>query len=101
MRLVLREGDGAEYTSIGRVVEASPATRLVYELAPVGAAGAPLFRAVHTVEFTSVPGDSAATRVTLDIDVSAVEEGAASAVAGLEPGWAQLLEGLAAVLARP
>ncbi|OJX78081.1 metalloregulator ArsR/SmtB family transcription factor [Leifsonia sp. 71-9] len=101
VRLVLREGDGAEYTSIGRVVEASPATRLVYELAPVGAAGAPLFRAVHTVEFTSVPGDSAATRVTLDIDVSAVEEGAASAVAGLEPGWAQLLEGLAAVLARP
>ncbi|NYK10827.1 metalloregulator ArsR/SmtB family transcription factor [Leifsonia naganoensis] len=100
VRLVLREGDDAEYTSAGRVVEVSPATRLVYELAPVGPAGAPLFQAVHTVEFTPVPRDGAATRVTLDIDVSAVAEGAAPAVAGIRLGWEQLLDALAALVSR-
>ena len=67
-----------------------PGRRLVFELAPVDAAGEPLFHAVHTLELAS--GDT--TDLTLQIEVTHVRPDAAAAVAGLEPGWAQLLDAL-------
>ena len=42
----------------------------------------------------------ALSRIALDIDVSAVAEGAAPAVAGIRLGWEQLLDALAALVSR-
>ncbi|MET9329366.1 metalloregulator ArsR/SmtB family transcription factor [Tsukamurella sp. NPDC003166] len=95
VRLVLREGDGARYVSEGRVLEVDAPRRLVFTLAPVGADGAPLFGARHTVVLT---GD-ASTTVTLTIDVTDAGDDAAPMVAGLQPGWNQLLDGLVASFA--
>ncbi|MBO9625326.1 MAG: SRPBCC domain-containing protein [Microbacterium sp.] len=94
VRLTLREG-GARYTSAGRVREAVAPSRLVFTMAPVDEDGQALFDAVHTLTLT---GDSR-TELRLRIDVSEVRDGAASAVAGLEPGWNQLLDALEAALA--
>ncbi|KHK98542.1 hypothetical protein LK09_06080 [Microbacterium mangrovi] len=96
IRLVLSEGGGARYESIGRVEEVQPRRRLVFELAPIDAEGTPLFAARHTVTFAE---EAAATTLTLRIAVSDLRPGAAPAVAGLQPGWEQLLDALARTLA--
>jgi uncharacterized protein YndB with AHSA1/START domain/DNA-binding transcriptional ArsR family regulator len=95
VRLVLREGS-ARYASEGRMLEAEAPRRLVFTLAPVDDDGAPLFHARHTVVLDGA-GDR--TRLTLSLEVAEVGEGAASAVAGLEPGWSQLLDALESELA--
>ncbi|MFF2053110.1 metalloregulator ArsR/SmtB family transcription factor [Leifsonia sp. NPDC058194] len=99
VRLVLREGGGAEYTSTGHVVEAAAPARFVFELAPIDAAGTPLFRAVHTVGLAPA-SDGAATLLVFDIDVTGITDAAAPAVAGLRPGWDQLLDRLVALVGR-
>ncbi|WOP18465.1 SRPBCC domain-containing protein [Raineyella sp. LH-20] len=96
IRIILREGDGAEYASRGQVVDARPG-RLVFTLAPVDSAGEPLFHALHTLTIT---GTDPAT-VTLLIEVSDVRTDAASAIAGLEPGWRQLLDALDTYVRHP
>ncbi|MGX9294145.1 SRPBCC domain-containing protein [Tsukamurella paurometabola] len=95
VRLVLREGDGARYVSEGRVIEAAAPHRLVFTLAPVDTDGVRYFTARHTVVLS---GDGPTT-VGLTIDVTDVREGAAPMVAGLEPGWGQLLDALAGAVA--
>ncbi|MFD2082810.1 Uncharacterized conserved protein YndB, AHSA1/START domain [Actinopolymorpha cephalotaxi] len=92
IRIVLAEGD-AEYESRGHV-ERVGAGRLVFSLAPVDPAGEPLFEARHDLVVT---GEDRA-HVRLDIEISAVREDAAPAVAGLRPGWEQLLDALDAFL---
>ncbi|GAA3516566.1 metalloregulator ArsR/SmtB family transcription factor [Actinocatenispora rupis] len=94
IRVVLREGDAAEYESRGRVEEAEPGRRLVFTLAPVDPAGTPLFSARHTL---TIHGGRQTT-VDLVIEVSDVRPETAPAVAGLEPGWVQLLDALDAFL---
>ena len=94
IRVVLREGDAAEYESRGRVEEADPVRRLVFTLAPVDAAGVPLLSARHTV---TIDG-TGPVALNLAIEVSEVRPDAAPVVAGLEPGWSQLLDELAAQL---
>lgn len=93
IRIVLREGDTAEYESRGRVEEVGPG-RLVFSLAPVDAEGEPLFRARHTL---TIAGQRPAT-MTLEIELSDVRPEAAPAVAGLVPGWQQLLDNLGVAL---
>ena len=95
IRVVLGEPGGAVYRSVGTVLEAAPRRRLVFSLAPVGEDGEPLFEAVHTLE---IRGQDPAV-LHLRIEVGAVRAGAAAAVAGLEPGWHQLLDGLVEQLA--
>lgn len=94
IRVVLREGDGAEHESRGRV-ESARSGRLVFTLAPLDPAGRPLFSARHVVTMTG----RASTRLSLSIEVTEVQPGAAAAVAGLEPGWNQLLDVLTDFLA--
>jgi uncharacterized protein YndB with AHSA1/START domain/DNA-binding MarR family transcriptional regulator len=94
IRIVLREGDSAEYESRGRVDEAVQNRRLVFDLAPVDRNGTALFHARHTL---MIEGDDEAS-IVLIIDVTDVAPGAAPAVAGLEPGWRQLLDSLTALL---
>jgi len=93
IRFALGEPGGAVYRSAGRVLEVDHGRRLVFALAPVDEAGEALFDAVHTVELT---GTDAETIVALRIDATGIREGAAEAVAGLEPGWTQLLGALTA-----
>ncbi|KJL30529.1 metalloregulator ArsR/SmtB family transcription factor [Microbacterium azadirachtae] len=95
IRFALGEPGGAVYRSAGRVLEADRGRRLVFALAPVDEDGEALFDAVHTVELT---GTDAETVVALRIEATGVREGAAEAIAGLEPGWTQLLEALTAYL---
>ncbi|GIL28212.1 SRPBCC domain-containing protein [Actinocatenispora comari] len=96
IRLVLREGDHARYESVGRVIEADVDRRLVFSLAPVDQAGTPLFSAEHTVDIHQ--NRTGTTTVTLLIRVSDVSPEAAPAVAGLEPGWTQLLDALVSLV---
>lgn len=94
VRLTLREAPGIRYTSTGRVLEAEAPGRLVFELAPVDEEGDALFLARHVL---TLSGEET-TALRLEIQVSGVRDGAAPAVAGLEPGWDQLLTALAAEL---
>lgn len=95
IRVVLREGE-ATYESRGRVEDVG-AGSLVFWLAPVDPAGEPLFAARHTLAVTG--GDHA--HLVLDLDVTDVRPEAAPAVAGLRPGWEQLLDALEAHLRAP
>ncbi|WP_382310001.1 SRPBCC domain-containing protein [Herbiconiux sp. UC225_62] len=110
----LREGDGTEYASTGRMLAAEPARLLEFELAPLGPDGAPLFTAVYRAEFATVepagsgtagvgqpgPADVGArgTDLLLTIRVDDAVAEAAPVLAGLELGWANLLDNLAAQL---
>jgi uncharacterized protein YndB with AHSA1/START domain/DNA-binding transcriptional ArsR family regulator len=91
LRIVMREGDGTRHVAVGRYLELTPPVALSFELAPLGARGKPLFSAVHHARFTAQPNG---TRVSLTIQVSAVEPVAAPALAGMRPGWIQLLDKL-------
>ncbi|MFI9635856.1 metalloregulator ArsR/SmtB family transcription factor [Nocardia sp. NPDC051929] len=95
LSIVLREGDGALYSSAGRYLEVVPPERLRFELSPLDGNGTPLFRADHLLELTSVTGG---TRVDLQIDVSDPTPGSEPAMAGIRFGWNQLLDNLAHVI---
>ncbi|MGO4533274.1 metalloregulator ArsR/SmtB family transcription factor [Leifsonia sp. 2MCAF36] len=95
--LTLREGDGAEYRSAGTMREIEAGRRLVYELSPLDADGRPLFEVVHSVEFEAGP-TSPTTALRLSVRASGADQRAAAMIAGLEPGWQQLLDALEGVL---
>jgi uncharacterized protein YndB with AHSA1/START domain/DNA-binding transcriptional ArsR family regulator len=95
LRLVLREGDGAEYTAIGTFLDLRPPRELRFQMSPLGPDGAALFTSAFTV---SLAGGAAHTVLTVTIDVTAVRPEAAAALAGVELGWRQSLDRLAAVL---
>lgn len=94
IELVLREGKTDTYTSTGQVLEVDPEHRLVFTMAPLGADGKPMFTAVHTVTID----DDQPTLLRLTIEASDVRPEAASAVAGLNIGWGQLLDALEGTL---
>lgn len=96
IRVALREGDGVEHHSRGRVEVVDPDT-LVFSLSPLGPSGDPLFEARHTLTLTGTE----TTRLELTIEVRNVLDGAAAAVAGVRPGWEQLLDSLARTLEGP
>lgn len=96
VRMSLREGDGAEYDSAGRMLTAEPGMLLEFELAPLGPDGSPLFSAVYRAEFASATDNTTDLLLTIGVDDTSPD--AASALGGLEIGWGQLLENLAALL---
>lgn len=96
VRVSLCEADGAEYSSAGRMLAAEPGVLLEFELAPLGPDGSPLFSAVYRAEFARVSNN--ATDLLLAIRVDKTSPDAASALGGLEIGWGQLLDNLAALL---
>lgn len=89
IRVDLREGDGATYESLGRVEEVGR-RRLVFSLAPADGTGSPLFHAMYALRISGRDR----TVLTLDVEATSVRPEAAPAVAGLEPGWNQLLDAL-------
>jgi uncharacterized protein YndB with AHSA1/START domain/DNA-binding transcriptional ArsR family regulator len=95
LRIVLEEGDGTRHVARGRYLALARPHALSFELSPLGPDGSPLFAAVHHVRLSELPDR---TILTLTIRVASVSPQAAPALAGLRPGWAQLLDKLAAVL---
>ncbi|WP_438354291.1 SRPBCC domain-containing protein [Microbacterium sp. CJ88] len=100
VRLALREGDGARYVSAGRIETVEPPHLLEFSLAPLDDAGRDLFRARYSLTLWEGGGDrggaeeAAGTDLQLTIDVEDASPAAGPAVAGLEPGWRQLLDAL-------
>jgi uncharacterized protein YndB with AHSA1/START domain len=91
------EGDGARHEAAGRFVALSRPRSLSFELAPLDAAGQPLFHAVHEVRLAP---RGQQTRLTLTIHLSDVPREAAPAIAGIALGWEQTLDKLKAQLRR-
>jgi uncharacterized protein YndB with AHSA1/START domain len=97
LRLFIAEGDGTLHSATGRYLEATPPHALSFELAPLGPNGVPLFSATYRVRLAEQDGRS---RVSLTIKLHTAVQAAAPAIAGLRPGWKQLLDKLARELAR-
>lgn len=96
LRIVLREGDGAEYTAVGTFLDLKPPHELHFELSPLGADGAPLFIATQSVSFGEHAGHVV---LAMTIDITEIQPAAAPALAGLELGWRETLDRLARMLA--
>jgi uncharacterized protein YndB with AHSA1/START domain/DNA-binding transcriptional ArsR family regulator len=89
--LEYRDAEGL-YRSEGRVHTAKEPGRLVFELSVLDAAGAVSFTGHYDLTLTAVP-DGTRLRLGLRITNSAVA--AAPFIAGIEPGWGQVLDNLA------
>jgi uncharacterized protein YndB with AHSA1/START domain/DNA-binding transcriptional ArsR family regulator len=96
LRLVIAEGDGTLHPANGRYLTITPPHALSFELAPLDANGKPLFSATYRVRLAK---QDKHTKVTLAIKLHAATPAAAPAIAGLHPGWKQLLDKLARELA--
>lgn len=96
LRLVIAEGDGTLHPAQGRYLAITSPHALSFELAPLTQSGAPLFSATYRVRLTEQDGR---TKVTLTITLHDAIAAAAPAIAGLRPGWKQLLDKLARELA--
>jgi uncharacterized protein YndB with AHSA1/START domain/DNA-binding transcriptional ArsR family regulator len=96
LRIVMQEGDGTQHVAEGRFLELTPPSALRFELAPLGPDGAPLFSAVQDVRLAERDGGTA---LSLSTRVFEPRPEAAPALAGMRPGWEQLLDKLAAEVA--
>jgi uncharacterized protein YndB with AHSA1/START domain len=96
LRIVMAEGDATRYTAVGRYLALEKPRALSFELAPLGPDGKPLFSAVHRIRLTPQPRG---TRIRFEIRIDDATPAAAPAIAGLRPGWKQLLDKLARELA--
>jgi uncharacterized protein YndB with AHSA1/START domain/DNA-binding transcriptional ArsR family regulator len=97
LEITMREPDGRRYLSRGRFLTVTPPRQLRFELSHLAASGTPLFTAIHTLHLTD-RGQSA--QLNLAIRLTTASPQAAAAVAGIQPGWQQLLDKLARTLAR-
>lgn len=96
LRIVLREGDGTEYTADGSFLDLQPPHELRFKMSPLDPDGAPLFTSTHTVSLTEETG---CTILTMTIDITDTQPDAAAVLAGVEIGWRQTLDRLATLLA--
>lgn len=97
VRITMRGPDGTEYPVGGIFSEIVPPERLVFTSDLEDANGKALIRVVNTVTFTEQGGK---TRMTLRAAVIEVDPKAEPNLAGMEAGWTQSLERLAAEVAR-
>jgi len=95
VELVLREADGAEYPSAGRVRSVEAGRAIVFDLSPVDPDGRPYFDVVVDVALEP-SADGTALRVHITAEGADVD--AAPMLAGLEPGWSQQLDRLQEIM---
>ncbi len=81
----------------GHFLTVTPPQRLRFELSHLTASEAPVFTALHDLHLTD---HGQRTQLNLAIRITAASPAAAAAVAGIRPGWEQLLSKLARALAR-
>jgi uncharacterized protein YndB with AHSA1/START domain len=97
LRIVMAEGDGTRHAADGRFVSLEAPRALRFELAPLGPDGTELFTTVGELELAAT---GARTAQSLTIGVGEAGEDAAPALAGMQIGWEQTLDKLAAEVAR-
>jgi uncharacterized protein YndB with AHSA1/START domain len=97
IRIVMRAPDGAEYPMRGCFREIIAPERLVFTNIAVDAAGNDIIDGLTTVIFAERDGK---TELTLQTKGTAVVPYAAKYLAGMEQGWTESLERLAASLPR-
>ena len=95
LRIVMRAPDGAEYPMAGTFRDVDP-RRLAFDWTALGARGETLLRGTTTVLLRA---RDARTELTVVSHGIAVADGAAAMLAGMEAGWTQSIERLAAVVA--
>lgn len=96
LRVVMEEADGTRYPSTGRFLGLHEPKSLSFELAPLDEQARPLFDAVFDVQLVD---RGASTRLTMTIEVTNATSEATVALAGIEMGWDQLFDKLAALVA--
>ena len=97
LRIVMRGPDGVEYPMTGVFQDIAAPERLVFTTCALAdAAGTPQLEALHTMTLAEEGGK---TTLMLHVVVTTVTPGAQQALAGMEEGWTQSLERLAADLA--
>jgi uncharacterized protein YndB with AHSA1/START domain/DNA-binding transcriptional ArsR family regulator len=97
LEITMRAPDGGRYPSRGHFLTVTPPQRLRFELSHLAANGTPVFTAIHDLRLTD---HGQRTQLNLAIRVTAASPAAAAAVAGIQPGWEQLLSKLTRTLAR-
>ncbi len=97
LRIVMRAPDGAEYPMKGIFREIVPPERLVFTNIAVDAAGNSLLEGLTTVTFAE---RGAKTKLTLQTRAVALVAQAERMVGGMEAGWTQSIDRLAAYVAR-
>ena len=97
LEITMRAADGGRYPSRGHFLTVAPPQRLRFELSHLTASEAPVFTALHDLHLTD---HGQRTQLNLAIRITAASPAAAAAVAGIRPGWEQLLSKLARALAR-
>jgi uncharacterized protein YndB with AHSA1/START domain/DNA-binding transcriptional ArsR family regulator len=91
LEIVMQEGDGTRHSAHGRFLNLSPPRHLSYELGPLGPDRARLLTAIHDV---TLEDRGTTTQLSLTIRITAAAPAAAPALAGMKPGWEQLLDKL-------
>jgi len=97
LRIVMRAPDGTDYPMTGVFREIVPPARLVFTNHAVDAQGNRLLEGLTTVSFAEQDGK---TKLTLHTRAVAVVAYAAAYLEGMEVGWTQSLERLAAHVAQ-
>jgi uncharacterized protein YndB with AHSA1/START domain/DNA-binding transcriptional ArsR family regulator len=95
LEITMQEPDGKRYPSRGRFLAISPPQQLRFELSHLAADEQPAFTAIHDLRLAD---RGPRTQLNLAIRVTAASPAAASAVAGIQPGWEQLLNKLTRAL---
>lgn len=97
LEITMRAADGGRYPSRGHFLTLTPPERLRFELSHLAADDTPVFTAIHDVRLTN---HGPRTQLNLAIRVTAASPEAPAAVAGIQPGWEQLLSKLTRTLTR-
>lgn len=95
IRIDMRAPDGTVYPMTGIYREIVKPDRLVFTSYALDAAGKPMFEVLNTVMFAEQDGKTTLTVQARVINKAAVAE---RYLAGMEQGWTQSLERLAAIL---
>lgn len=97
LRIVMRAPDGAEYPMTGVFREVVEPERPVFTNIAVDAAGNHLLEGLTTVTFAEHAGK---TKLTVETRAVAMVDYAARMLEGMEAGWTQSLDRLAALVAK-
>ena len=97
LEVTMREGDGTTYLSRGRFLKVRPPTDLRFEFGPLGPDGNLLLSATHDLHLRN---RGEVTQLSLTVRITSATPAAAPMVAGLGPGWEQLLDRLSQALSR-
>jgi uncharacterized protein YndB with AHSA1/START domain len=97
IRIHMQGPDGNVYPMTGVFQEIVEPERLVFTSSALDQNGAPLFEVLNTVTFAEEGGK---TKLTVHASVRNAKADAAQHLAGMEQGWSQSLDRLAAEVAR-